>query len=95
MNAYDVHKGLYLNCEIYGPRSEVQALGRGQYGHIVKMHWSIFPTITVVEIKLALLSCLYMKCPDIMKFYRPSHETEVEANIIDGRQIWLYTKYVH
>lgn len=38
MHHYDVHKALSLNCEIHGPVSRDQALGLGQYGHVVKMY---------------------------------------------------------
>lgn len=36
MQGNDVHEDLYLNCEI--PGTGVQALGRDQYGHIVKIY---------------------------------------------------------
>lgn len=35
---YDIHEAFYLNCEIHGPGSRVQAIGWGQYDHIEKMY---------------------------------------------------------
>lgn len=36
--SYDIHEAFYLNREIHGPGSRVQAIGWGQYDPIVKMY---------------------------------------------------------
>ena len=38
MHDYDVYEAVNLNVNLMIPGSGVQALGQGQYGHIVKMY---------------------------------------------------------
>lgn len=38
MRCYDDYEALYQSCEIHGPGLWVHVLGRGQYGHIVKIY---------------------------------------------------------
>lgn len=37
MHGNDIHEAFYLSCENHGPCVGVQALGWGQFDHVVKM----------------------------------------------------------
>lgn len=65
MHHYDVHKALSLNCEIHGPVSRDQALGLGQYGHVVNMYEVSYNPLFHYRIHFRKKINRELRCPKI------------------------------